>query len=726
MAHLPPQVSLVLTSRTGPPLSLARLRVRRQLHEIRQADLRFSPDEAAAFLNQVMGLNLAAEAVQALETRTEGWIAGLQLAALSLQARADDADRVAEFVRAFSGSHRYVIDYLVEEVVEQQPVHIRDFLSQTAILERITAPLCRAVTGREDSPTILARLEKMNLFLIPLDERRQWYRYHHLFAEFLRTELEPEQQEALHGRAAHWFEAHGYLEEAVRHALHSGQVAETGRLIRKAGLPLFQRGELVTLLGWLDALPDEFVRANSGLALDKAWALWLMRRGREADSYARSAEAALPQEAPPEMRGRLLGLRFALSFANRESVTAALPLARQAEAFLDQAHSRFLPAILLISGKAQEALGDTLAAARAYRRAGQAGQQFGNASVAATGRSMLAQQLNLQGRRSEAWAIVRQQMAEQVDRHGQPLPSAGLAHMVAGELAYYANQLELAYQYVRQGQALIEQGLQTYRLPGKLAATPILAALGKTEVALSTIQEMKQISRGGNVGLFSPLFAALEADIYLHRGDMDPVRRWVQQAGLAATDSPTLPREPEYLVYIRLLLAQQQPGQALALIDRLEPLAQQAGRYLPRLTLTIQRALALAALNRQPEALAALQTALQMAQAETYRRPFLHEGQAVGALLQQVSTAAPAFVGSLLEAFGQVEPDRPAAPVEPLSERELEVLRLLVTELTAPEIADRLVIAASTVRSHVKSIYRKLDAHSRYEAIERARKLGLV
>ena len=331
LEHQPPHMHLVLTTREDPPLPIARLRARGHAIEIRQDDLRFTALEAAIFLNEAMGLNLTPKDIQALEIRTEGWIAGLQLAALSLQGR--DALRIADFIEAFSGSHRYVIDYLVEEVIDQQPQNIRQFLQQTSILDRFSAPLCNAVTEQISSKLVLSYLDQVNLFLIPLDDERRWYRYHHLFAEFLQTELTAPQKQTLHQRAMTWFETNGYFADAVKHALAAKSYNEAARLIDRVADETLRKGAFITLFGWLNLLPDDFVRADCRLAIIKGWVTWMLGQGEQAESYLRSAEESLPADASPATRGKIISLQACLA-VSRE--TKGLELAKQAIPLLEE------------------------------------------------------------------------------------------------------------------------------------------------------------------------------------------------------------------------------------------------------------------------------------------------------------------------------------------------------------------------------------------------------
>jgi LuxR family maltose regulon positive regulatory protein len=325
--HLPPQMHLVIASRADPPLPLSRLRGRSHLTELRTADLRFTPDEAASFLNQVMGLSPSAEDVAALEARTEGWIVGLQMAALSMRGR--EAEHIAGFIATLTGSHRYILDYLTDEVLLRQPEDVQTFLLQTSILDRLTGPLCDAVTDQDNSQEMLEQLEAVNLFIVPLDDERRWYRYHHLFADFLRTELDEESQTALHLKAARWLAAHDLLPEAVKHALASEDMNEAARVIALAAEGVFRTASFMTLLGWLNALPDELVRANGELATYKGILLLLTRQYAEAATYADAAERSLPPDAPPLSHGRLQSLKAQLALCN-DDFDSAIQLSKEA------------------------------------------------------------------------------------------------------------------------------------------------------------------------------------------------------------------------------------------------------------------------------------------------------------------------------------------------------------------------------------------------------------
>jgi LuxR family maltose regulon positive regulatory protein len=754
--HQPPHMHLLIATRTDPPLSLPRLRVRGQMTEIRADDLRFTEEEAATFLNQALGLPLDAGQIAALEARTEGWIAGLQLAALSMRGKGD----IDSFVEAFSGSNRHVIDYLADEVLAQQPEEIRDFLHQTSILDRFCAPLCDAVSAAArktdepadrrtdqppvrsftDSQTILEHLERQNLFLVPLDDRREWYRYHRLFADFLRTELTPEQSATLHLQAAHWFEEHDLLPEAANHVLAhaaaTGNTDEAVRVITLAGSRALSEGALVTLLGWLDALPDETVRASGWLASFKAWTLLMTGRSEMATSYIQSAEDSLERGASPVDRGRVLSLRCAVSDAKD-----VLRMAPRALELIGDGDPLSRTGALFLLGDAQDAVGDVAGADETFREAYHLGQKHGHQVIAAVALAHLAISINVQGRRREALSICQRGAKQYADTRGNPLPVAGLLYVVLGELAYEANDLEEAHRYLQTGLELGRRSATTLVILYSLEALArVQYAMGHGREALETIREAQTLAFQAGEFEWRGAGAAIEAHLLLRQGDIQAAQRWAESTDLPLTNPLDQTRKYEYTNYVRVLLALGRTREAQTLLARLERAAREDERHRHLVTIHVQQALAEQELGSEAKALEYLERALRLAAPEDYVRAFLDEDPVVVQLLPHARRTAPGFVDELLAAFGVSEygsmegafpytptPTLVAQPlVDPLSDRELEVLHLMAADLSAPEIAQDLVIAVSTVRSHIKHIYDKLDVHSRYEAIERARELDLV
>jgi LuxR family maltose regulon positive regulatory protein len=738
ITHQPPQVHLILMTRQDPPLPLPRLRVRGQVTEIRADDLRFTVNEAAAFLNQALGLTLEAEIVAALEARTEGWIAGLQLAALSMEGR--PAERVADFVEAFSGSHRHVIDYLADEVLARQPDEIRDFLRQTAILDRLTAPLCDALTGRDGAATLLRQLEQANLFLTPLDDRREWYRYHHLFADFLRTELDGESQAALHLKAARWLAAHDLLPEAVKHALACGDMNEAAQMIALAAEGAFRTASFMTLLGWLDALPDELVRTNGELATFKGFVLFLTESRAEAAAYANAAGHSLPSDAPPPSRGRLQSLKAHVALCN-DAADSAIQLSREALDSLGDGDVFFRSLTLNNLGNALEGQGDIAAAADAYREGALTGRKAGDHLGAMAALTNLVLALNELGQRREAVALCRQVVEESAAQTGRVLPMAEGVYLAWSLLSYEANELDLARKQVLRALDLCEQmNIPDGILLGQYTLARVQLASGEVDAMRKVALEARQLAARLNLAALQGVwFAALEAQASLGQGDLAAAAHWAEAAKLTPADTPHHWYESAYFTYVRLLLAQNRPEDARTLLATMERSAQRSGRHRKLITVYLQQALVQWIVGHKKQALARIESALRLAAPEGYRRAFLDEGQVIVELLPQVRYVAPAFVDSLLETFYD-ERRRPMdsgrAPsfvprlssvlAEPLTERELEILQLIAAGRSNPEIAELLYLSLNTVKWHVKNLYSKLSVSNRVEAVARAQELRLI
>lgn len=767
LGHLPPQMHLSIAGRADPPLPLARLRGRGQLTELRAADLRFTPDEAAAFLNDVMGLGLSTEDIATLDARTEGWIAGLQMAALSMQARKD----VSGFIKAFSGSHRFVLDYLVEEVLDRQSSDVQEFLLKTSILERMTAPLCDAVTGRAGSQIILTRLEQANLFLIPLDDERRWYRYHHLFADLLRSRLEqplpsvsPASGEdegggvpALHRRASEWYEKKGLISEAVGYALAANDIERVVRLVAGNALAMIYHSELRTLVRWLDALPDEAVRSQPWLCVAHAWTLAQAGKFDAVEPLLQEVEKALvgPDEhiegpvlsdaslwtglkavTQSEAEGqRIVGHIAAIrayAAALRGEISRAVELAREALEHLPAGDlmvrgytTTLLSAVLRLSG-------DLVAAAEASAEALVIGQAAGDSHLVADVLCDLAALHFLQGQLHKAVTTCRdaQQIADKYVRQGgRPLPVMGYAYIRLSVVLREWNDLETATRCAREGLELCRQwGQADVLVYGYSEVAKVSQAIGDADDALDAIQNGERIAISVSPWLGIHV-AAQQARLWLVQGNLEAASRWVQESGLSIDDRFGFQHLFRYIILARVLIAQGAFDKAVGLLARLLEVTEAAGAIGYVIEILVLQTLALQALGKVDQALTALERALSLAEPEGYVRTFIDEGALIGELLRQAAVRgiAPDYVSKLLSALGATPP-RSHTPtlIEPLSERELEVLRLLTTHLPHAEIAEKLFISINTVRSHVKNIFSKLNVHNRIEAVQRAEELGLI
>jgi LuxR family maltose regulon positive regulatory protein len=736
LEHLPPQVHVVIVTREDPPLPLARLRAGGQITDIRQGDLTFTEEETNSFLRQVMQLDLAPKDVAALQQRTEGWIAGLQLAALSMQ-RSED---VRKFIADFSGSHRYILDYLVEEVFQRQSPDVQDFLLKTSILDRLTSPLCNAVTGRDDAQQVLVGLDQANLFIVRLDESRQWYRYHRLFRDLLRTQQTGLNVAPLHQKAARWYAQHDFLDEAMDHVLAAEDWDEAERLLWPAAGQAINSGRFATAGRWFEAMPEERLRKSSRLATLKGWVLLPAGQFDAAEAWAALAEDLLPADASPLSRALVACLQLNIAHVRYE-IPRVIELAHQALALLEEEDPYGLRGTALANlASAQVIMGDIGAATQTFREMARLGQEGGHLISMVGAWSSLAWLLHLQLEPREALALCRQALERAVGPRGDPLPLAGQAHVVLGTIAYDRNELATAREHLVQGVELARQaGPSTGAMQAAFTLAWIQALAGDREAALATASATRQAASRLGLPLADAYVAGCEADLALRLGNVEAAVHWAEKAGLSPADQPQFAREGEYFTLARLLLAQDRLNEALAILASLEQFAQARGLHRSLLTAHILRAQVERALGQEAEALASLENALHLAAPAGYLRAFLDEGPAVRDLLPRVRTAAPVFVDRVLDAIASEElgaagaeqiPPPPLPPsstlVEPLSEREVEVLELVAQGLSNREIAERLFITVGTVKTHVHNIYGKLGVQRRTEAVAQARELGLV
>ncbi len=758
LEHRPPGLRLVLASRSDPPLALARLRGRGQLTELRAAELRFTADEAAALLRQGVaghGEALPETAVAALAARTEGWAAGLQLAALSLRGQPD----AAGFVAAFTGSHRYVLDFLAEEVLEQQSDQVRTFLLETSMLERLSGELCDTVTGRTGSQALLEHVERAGLFLVPLDEVRGWWRYHHLFADLLRARLQAEQPGRavlLHRNAAGWYAERGLADDAIRHAVAAGEMTWAARLIEQDFDMVYNvRGEGATIQRWLSALPADLVQSRPRLLLVQALLMTTSGRLDAVDALLDAAERAGVVDEPFEPtvgraasmlvnvpayiavdRSYLAQLRGdaggTAAFAAR-----ALAVIGEGERLLDSVARWQLAIAAWLGGRlaeAERALVDGIAGWHAA----------GLLTVAASSVYELCQVQRARGRLDAAVQACQQALEVTVVPGQPPRAAAGPAYVGLGELAYERNEMEIALQHVTEGIALCRQWVYTTQLAAGLVTLAwIRQAAGDPAGALDAIGEAVRVAPGPP-GLFNPV-PAQRARLLLAQGDLAAAAHWTKECGLDADDEPDYSREPGHLLLARVLLAQGLPGQALALLDRLYAAAVTQDRIGSVIEAGTLRALALAASGEESGAVAALADALTLACSQGYVRIFVDEGKPMAALLGRLITAQRAGQAAMEAPLGCLARLRrafdsgPAMPiprrlatgvvpglVEALTERELEVLAMLAAGRSNQAVATELVVTIDTVKKHVSHILDKLGTANRTEAVARARELGLI
>jgi LuxR family maltose regulon positive regulatory protein len=736
LEHLPPRLHLAIVSRADPGLPLAGLRARGELVEVRAADLRFTADEAAAYLNGSMGLELSAEDVSALEGRTEGWIAALQLAALSMEGRAD----ASGFIAGFAGDDRYVVDYLVEEVLKRQPGHVQDFLMQTSILDRMNGALCDALTGGDDGRATLEDLDKRNLFLVPLDDRRQWYRYHHLFADVLQARLldeKPGRVAELHRLASAWHAANGDAAQAIRHAM-AGEDFDGAADLVEVEMPAMRRDRReVTLRAWLERLPSEVIRVRPALCNALAGTRLSTGTMDGVDALLQDAQRWLDEPAdgmvvvdheqfrrlPAEVAVHRAGLALATG-----DVDGAVAFASRAlEIAVDEDHlSR--GAASALRGLAAWGSGDLETAEAAYAEClvhfepiGHIGDFFGCSIAHADMRLTL-------GRLRAAADTFETALRLASRQEGAVVRGTADMHVGRASLHYELDDLAAARRELARSLELGEhtalpQNAYRYRV----GLAEVAAAEGDLDAAVDLLDDAARLY----VGDFSPNVhpvPAVRARAWLRQGRLADARGWATQQGLSATDDLSYLREFEHVTLARVLIEEGNLDPAADLLTRLAHAAEEGSRW--GSVIEIQAVLALTHQLRGdlPAALASLESALLLAEPEGYVRTFVDEGPRMATLLEAAAEreVAPRYARRLLAAFGTTP--APAAPglVEPLSGRELDVLRLLATDLSGPEIARELVVSLHTVRSHTKAVYAKLGVTSRRTAVSRARELGLL
>jgi LuxR family maltose regulon positive regulatory protein len=755
LEHLAPQMHVVIATRADPGLPLARLRGRGELAEIRAADLRFTPDEAAAYLNEVMGLELGASDVAALEARTEGWIAALQLAALSIQGR----DDIAGFIAGFAGDDRYIVDYLVEEVLQRQPEHVRSFLLQTSILTRLSGPLCDAVTGQDGGKAMLEALDRGNLFLVPLDDRRQWYRYHHLFADVLQAHLVDEQPDRvpdLHRRASEWYEQNGERSEAIRHALAAEDFERAADLVELALPSLRQGRQDATLRLWLEALPDQVIRVRPVLSVGYAGAL--MVRGEVEGVEARLRDAERWLDTTAEARDGPKAPSTAMVVVDEEGfrrLPPAIAMYRAGQALIlgdvagtmtharralelvgeDDHVGRGGPAALL--GLAYWTRGDLDAGHRWYADGMASLEKAGHVSDAIGCAIALADIRIAQGRLHEAMSTYERGLQLATEQGAAVLRGAADMHVGMSRLLRERNDLDAARQHLQSSRELGEHlGLEQNPYRWRAATARIREAEGNLEAALDQLDEAERLYVSDYFPNVRPI-AALKARLWIAQERFGEALGWARERSLSAQDELSYLREFEHITLARLLLAQSARDradgsmqEATELLERLLEAAETGGRSGSLIEILEMLALAHRARGDLRAALPPLERALALAEPEGYVRVFLDEGPPMAALLEAAANhgIAPKYVRELLAPFGQAEESTRVkqALVEPLSERELDVLRLLGTDLNGPDIARELVVSLNTVRTHTKNIYAKLGVNNRRAAVRRAEELDLL
>jgi LuxR family maltose regulon positive regulatory protein len=754
LEHQPRQLHLVLATRVDPPLPLAQLRARGRLVEVRAAELRFTPEEAAAYLNGPMQLGLSSADVAALEGRTEGWIAALQLAALSLQGRED----ASAFIAGFAGDDRYIVDYLAEEVLARQSADVRDFLLQTSVLERLTGPLCDAVTGRENGKATLVALERANLFLVPLDDRRRWYRYHHLFADVLHAHLLDERSDQvseLHQRASAWFEAHDDTVQAISHAQAGGDTGRAADLMELA-MPVMRRDRReAELARWVRALPDDVLRTRPVLGVAFVGALAQVsdfdtvgERLDRIEASLRSTDGTWPEQPPPglivvdqdnyqSLPAHIEMYRAALALANAD-LEGTITHAQEALSLAPKGDALARAAAGALAGLASWTTGDLARAHAAYTEsiAGLTSVEFLADVLGCT--ITLGDIRRTQGQLAAALRTYQHALESIAPAPGtEALRGTADMHVGMAGVLLERNDLSAAHEHLATCQRLGEHnGLPQNPYRWRVVMSRLFEAEGKLEDALALLDDAERVYAGDYAPNVQPV-PAVRARLRLRRGELAHAQEWARERQLSAADEPAYLYEYEHLTLARLLLArhrmERDPGaleEALKLLEGLLAAAERGGRGASVIEVLVLQAIAHETGNNASAALAALHRAVTLAQPEGYVRLFADEGTPMAALLKALSKQpdAPTHVRRLLAAITPTATHASILSelVDPLSERELDVLRLLGGDLDGPDIARQLSVSLNTLRTHTKNIYAKLGVSSRRAAVRQARDLNLI
>ena len=736
--RLPRHIHLVVASRSDPPFPLARMRARGELLEIRVADLRFTSDEAATYFNESMGLDLSQESVRSLEARTEGWAAALQLAALSMRGR-DDVDT---FINNFTGDDRFVVDFLAEEVLERLPAEVHTFLLKTAVLTRMTGSLCDAVTGGSSGAAMLESLDRSNLFIVPLDNKRVWYRYHHLFADVLRARLigeHPEWVSDLHRRASTWYESQGELPDAITHATAGQDFERAASLIEIAAPATRQARQETTLRGWLEALPSDLFGDRPVLST--------LLVGARMGSGDTTGVRPLIESAADWLEGRREGSPVVSDHDEFARLPAQVAMYRAALALLDEdvqgatAHASrivelaapgdhlLLGAAAALTGLAFWRVGELDAARLRYAAAV---QHFVDADFIpdVLGCSLALGDIQVgQGRISGAKAAYEAGLEHARGRPGL----RGTADMLVGlsEIHLDRGDVDGADEHLEASRQLGEHaGLPQHAYRWRVAASRLSAARGDYDDALRLLDEADVVYNTDFSPAVRPI-SALRARIHLARGDLSAAKEWVRQRGIGPEDPLDYLSEYDHITLARTLVASGDAtslATGISLLDRLLALAKRDERIGSAAEILVVLGRAHQLRGEIAEATSAIEAAIALAEPEGYLRPFLDEGPQVSELVQRASLdgAAAAHARRILGgASPVVTRSAPTGIVDDLSTRELDVLRLLRSDLSGPDIARELLVSVNTLRTHTKNIYMKLGVNNRREAVSRAAELGL-
>lgn len=730
--HCPPRLHLILLCRQEPGLPLARWRAGGRVAEIGAAQLRFSGDEAAALLRSLAGASVDADEAASLHRRTEGWAAGLQLFGIALRDGTSTSGSLSS-VRYGTGD-RYVLDYLADEVLHGLPADLQEFLQRTSVLDAVTPALCDAVTGRTDSDRVIKHLERANLFLNPVDGSGEWYRYHGLFAKYLRAELSPAQAAESHARAAAWYAEHGSPEDTIKHALAAGDIESVIRTVRSIVEDQIRRGELASMLGWLNRLPDEEVCGRADLAGLKGWLLYLGGRVDEAESYGRIAERAMPPDAPAADRAMLRTFQAYLALT-RNQLSRADALATEALSLLGDSTSFFRAAAMGVLGQARRLAGDRRGAIEVLRGAVRLGERSRNplSTLEATG--YLAPLLYVQGRLREAILLCEDALRGQSRDSERPAPMAGLVEVPLGTLLYERDELVSAKRHLVDGIARCEQlGTTSYTLLGLRTLARLHVTQGEPDEGFRALLAARRQADAAEDHRRARLVVATLAELHLRTGNFAAA----EQALSEISDERPSTSDYEQLTRARVLIARDDAASALDLLENIEARAVDEGRDGSLVAILAVTACARLTLGQRSAAREMLARAVELAAPDGYRRTLLDEGDHLVSLLRDVRHVAPDFVTDLLARSTTAGPRQHRrrekelqefeglGVIESLTDTQQRLLSLIATGMSNQQVADKLFITVGTTKWHLNQIYNRLQVRNRTEAVARARQLQLL
>jgi LuxR family maltose regulon positive regulatory protein len=741
--HLPQTASslhLVVASRMDPPWPLARWRARGEINEIRASDLRFNLDEIGSFLSGVMELTLTAVDISELEERTEGWIAGLQMAALSMHGKED----IAGFLEGFTGSHRFVLDYLLDEVLAQQDPRILDFLLKTSILDRLCDSLCNAVTQYQDCQATLLQLEKANMFLIALDDERRWYRYHHLFSDLLRNQLNQKNHDLvpeLHHRASEWYWRNYYLFEAISHAIEAGDYELAADIVEHNIIAFKDHDKLPEIVHWLEMFPEPFLCTHPWLCVAKSWVLAYLGNSEQTRVLLKMAERTIldseTTETSSHIRGHIAAIHCYLLLFDDE-IAPCIEKAYEALACLPETDHQTRISTLVTLSSALRLEGNLLGAMAVLEEAITLSRRLETTPMTIRALCALSSIQAARGGLSEAIATLNEaiRLSERGNSDGKliQLPAASIAYIRLGDILYRRNNVEQAFEYVQMGVKLAEKwGMANAIWEGYMTLAGIATSQGDYVAANQAMQHAKEASQ--KISARTKSTDAFQVELWLVQGMVDEAAAWVDQQGLT-TDIPVQLWDLDRLsTFVHVMIAQNDSVGALKLLSQMLTLVEKAGEVGYDIAFSIDIALAYLILGKGAEATEALIRAVKAGEKEGYSHVFIDHGQSLRPLLREIYSREIA-VGYVMKLLSEIDKkpegkkqdlhEPPQHLIEPLSERELQVLRLLETSLTSVEISRELFISVNTTRTHIRNIYGKLAVHGRIEAIQKAKGLNLI